>query len=270
MQLKHKRQILIIGVNSGIGKSLALRYANDDTIVTGTYRSEPSNAIKSIDNIDLHKLDIVDSISMDNFLGYLYNKKYAWDVVIFSVGTLEPIGNFFDLNFSQWQRSFSSNFFGQLQLMHSVRKFAKLDSTVIFFSGGSPSGVSPCFSSYNVAKIGLIKMVEYLDAEDNKVKYTIVGPGWVDTKIHQKTIKAGNNAGSGLDRTKFFLENTGHSTSVDEIYRCIEWVATKSKKIVGGRNFSVVYDSWGSKEGSNDLEVNLMSDNALFKIQRFS
>jgi NAD(P)-dependent dehydrogenase (short-subunit alcohol dehydrogenase family) len=263
-----RKHILIIGINSGIGEALATRYVADDALVIGTYRQNVGSSIKSIDSLDSYKLDVTDPESIDDFIKHLKNQEYRWDIVIFSIGTLEPIGNFFDLDFNQWEQSYSTNFFGQLRVMHMVRKFAKSGATAIFFTGGAPSGVLQRFSAYSVAKIGLTKMVEYLDVEDNEIKYAIVGPGWVNTSIHKQTITAGDAAGENLKRTQLFLEEDKQGTPLDDIYDCINWIAGKSKKVTGGRNFSVVWDAWGNKSGSDELESNLIHDNNLFKIRR--
>lgn len=263
------KKILIIGVNSGIGESLALQYLEDNAIVIGTYRTTPSDILNASNGIDLYQLDVIDSDSIALFIESLQNKEYRWDIVIFSVGLLEPIGNFFELNFTKWEASYSTNFFGQLKVMHEIRKFANPDATAIFFTGGAPNGVLHNFSAYSVAKIGLTKMVEYLDAEDNNVKYAIVGPGWVDTKIHEQTITAGNQAGENLERTSSFLKNKEQGTRLIDIYDCINWIVKKSKKIVGGRNFSVVWDTWGNRSDSDKLEYSLMHNNDFFKLRRF-
>jgi len=267
-QKKSKKKILIIGVNSGIGEALAIRYAQKGAMIIGTYRKSPSTICSSVENIVSYKLDISNPKNIDSFHDYLANTRFNWDIIIFSVGVLEPIGNFLDTDFSQWEKSFSTNFFGQLQLMHGVRKLANLNATAIFFTGGAPGGVLKNYSSYSIAKIGLTKMVEYLDAEDHEIKYSIVGPGWVDTKIHEQTIKSQDNSGSNLERTKLFLKNKEKGTTFNDIYDCINWIDSRNKKVVGGRNFSVVWDSWGDRAGSNELEDDLINNIDLYKMRR--
>ena len=268
-QKKSNKKILMIGLNSGIGEALAIRYAKSGAMIIGTYRESPSSICSSVENIVSYKLDISDSKNIDSFLDFLVDRGFNWDIIIFSVGVLEPISNFLDANFSQWKKSFSTNFFGQLQLMHRVRKLANSNATAIFFTGGAPGGVLKNYSSYSVAKIGLTKMVEYLDAEDYEIKYSIVGPGWVDTKIHEQTIKSQNNSGSNIERTKLFLKNKENGTSFNDIYECINWIDSKSKNLVGGRNISVVWDSWGNRVGANELENDLMNNIDLYKFRRF-
>lgn len=260
--------VLIIGANSGIGEALAARYINDGVNVVGTYRSNICKNIQ-VNGIELYQLDINDNESIKEFSSKLQYDHYSWDLVIFSVGTLEPIGNFQSVEFEEWQNSFSTNFFGQLHLLRRLRNLASTSATVVFFTGGAPGGVLPNYSAYSVAKIALTKMVEYLDAEDSNVKYAIVGPGWVNTKIHLQTIKAGNMAGENLGKTQSFLENDSDETTMQDIFECINWIAGSSKLNVGGRNFSVVWDDWGDQDEAPKLEARLSADINLFKLRRY-
>jgi len=268
-QTERVRQILVVGINSGIGEALALRYLEEGAVVVGTYRQNPSATLELNPEIEQYPLDVTEQNRVEEFVKYLRDKGFCWDTVVFSVGTLEPIGEFYKLDFTQWEHSYSTNFFGQLRVMHEVRELAAPDATAVFFTGGAPAGVLTRFSAYSVAKIGLTKMVEYLDAEDVGVKYAFVGPGWVNTKIHQQTMNAGDAAGGNLERTRTFLEEGGEGTPLDDIYDCINWIAAKSKRVVGGRNFSVVWDAWGESLQADELESQLMSDDSLFKIRRF-
>ena len=96
-------------------------------------------------------------------------------------------------------------------------------------------------------------MVEYLDAENDNVKYVVVGPGWVNTKIHEQTLRAGGRAGENIDRIRGFLAAGGSGTPIQYIYDCINWLADAPKQLVGGRNFSVVSDTWGRRNGAAAL-----------------
>lgn len=268
-QEKPVNHVLIIGINSGIGEALAARYLSEGAKVAGTYRKTRSKTIESLPDIETFALDVADPASVELFCEQLQEVGFRWNLIVFSVGTLEPIGEFHKLNYDQWEASFSTNFFGQLRLLSGLRDLAQPDASVIFFTGGAPGGVLPRFSAYSVAKIGLTKMVEYLDEEDADVKYAIVGPGWVNTRIHQQTLNAGENAGDNLKRTRSFLLKGEQGTSFEDIYKCINWIVAKNKRQVGGRNFSVVWDAWGKREGSNELESRMLQDENLFKLRRF-
>ena len=53
--------------------------------------------------------------------------------------------------------------------------------------------------AYTLSKIASIKAVELLDAEKD-TKFTILGPGWVKTKIHKSTIDQPRSSGDNYKK----------------------------------------------------------------------
>ncbi len=262
------RRVMIAGITSGIGEELAQFYVRDQASVCGTYRrADDANCI--VAGASGYRVDVTDAASVEALHAELCDSGYQWDLLISCIGTLEPIGPFLSTNFQSWKCSFDTNYFGQLYLVHKLHTLHAPGATVVLFTGGAPNGVLPNFSAYSVAKIALTKMVEYLDAEDSEVKYVIIGPGWVNTKIHEQTLKAGVTAGSNLARTHDFLAEEKKWTQISEIYDCINWLTDQSKSIVGGRNYSVVWDAWGEREGSEKLKRHLADDPNLYKLRRY-
>lgn len=258
---------MIAGVTSGIGEGLARLYRRDGAAVAGTYR-RAEDADRLVEGVSGHRVDVTDTASVTALAAGLASAGYRWNVLISSIGSLEPIGAFNAIDFGDWKRSFEANYFGQLHMAHSLRALHAPGATVVFFTGGAPNGVLPRFSAYSVAKIALTKMVEYLDAEDADIKYVIVGPGWVNTKIHEQTLRAGERAGVNMERTRDFLAAGGSGTPIQDIYECIKWLADAPKRLVGGRNFSVVWDAWGRRNGAAALAERLAADPDLFKLRR--
>lgn len=106
-------------------------------------------------------------------------------------------------------------------------------------------------------------MCELLDAEICDTRFVILGPGWVKTKIHEATLKAGSRAGSNYQRTIEKLAGD-ECTPLERVLDCCDWLVTTPRQIIGGRNFSVVYDKWGSKE----LTALLDQEPDMYKLRR--
>ncbi len=250
--------VLIIGITSGIGADLAQRYRSQGATVLGTSREA---------NAEL-RLDLREPDACDRLLASLRERNVRWDVLIFSVGILAPIGPFLETDFTEWEASYRTNSSAQWQLMHALHPLRNPDATVIFFAGGAVNGVLPNYSNYSVAKIGLIKMVEYLHAEDPSTRYSILGPGWVATKIHEQTLNAGNAAGKNLERTHHFMEQPSSESALLRIFSCIEWVRSQPRERIGGKNFSVVHDPWDAPAGEDDFLSALTEDPDALTLRR--
>jgi NAD(P)-dependent dehydrogenase (short-subunit alcohol dehydrogenase family) len=135
---------------------------------------------------------------------------------------------------------------------------------VLFFSGGGTNNATTYYSAYTVSKIALIKMCELLDAELPGCRFMILGPGWVKTKIHEATLRAGGRAGANYQRT---IEKLGGSecTPMENVLDCCDWLIELPRNLVSGRNFSVVFDRWGEPE----LEKKLAAEPHMYKLRRF-
>ena len=109
--------------------------------------------------------------------------------------------------------------------------------------------------------------MELLDFEFQDVKFCILGPGWVRTKIHQETLVNKKKAQKNYSITKKVLSGTlPIDTSIKDINECVKWVLDSKKKDVGGRNFSVKHDKW---QNPKFLEK-IRKDQNNFKLRRKS
>jgi NADP-dependent 3-hydroxy acid dehydrogenase YdfG len=255
--------IVILGINADIGSNLANLFINDGYKVIGTYRKKkPTNIPKA----DIYKCDITKKKDIEKFVATLKKKNIKWDIMFSSVGTSEPISKFFDTNFNIWRKSVNVNFISQLEVIHFLYKLRSGNkNSIILLAGGGTNSPFTNYSAYCVSKIALIKMCELIDDEYKNLNTFIIGPGFTKTKTHLETIKAGKKAGKNYLRVKKFLKSSNQGTSFKKIYECILWGIKESRKVTGGRNFSVVHDKWGT----NRLKNNLLNDTGKYKLRRF-
>jgi len=255
--------IVILGINADIGSNLANLFINDGYKVIGTYRKKkPTNIPKA----DIYKCDITKKKDIEKFFATLKKKNIKWDIIFSSVGTSEPISKFFDTNFDIWRKSVNVNFISQLEVIHFLYKLRSGNkNSIILLAGGGTNNPFTNYSAYCVSKIALIKMCELIDDEYKNLNTFIIGPGFTKTKTHLETIKAGKKAGKNYLRVKKFLKSSNQGTSFKKIYECILWGIKESRKVTGGRNFSVVHDKWGT----NRLKTNLLNDTGKYKLRRF-
>jgi NAD(P)-dependent dehydrogenase (short-subunit alcohol dehydrogenase family) len=239
-------RIIVISASSDIGYALCLHWLNEGHEVIGTYRtkSEQLDHIKN-KNFTLLSCDLSSNDSILKACHKLSTKGY-WDQLVICPGTMLPIGAFESTDFQVWQDSINVNFTAQLKVLHQLLPYrGKSDCTgVIFFAGGGTNSAPVNFSAYTLAKISLIKACELLDVEIDDCKFTIIGPGWVKTKIHQETITASDSDSAGAKELTNEKMQSNDWTKMSDIAKCCDWILTAPKSAVGGRNFSVVHDNW--------------------------
>lgn len=261
------QNILILSITSDIGYNLAEYWCMAGHNVTGTYnkRSNICNELEergvTLFQCDLSKVDSIDATAS------LICGKVKWNVAVFCAGTLEPIGPFLTCDFEEWIEAIDVNFLGQIRLLKNIMSARDLVDQavprVLFFAGGGTNNANDNFSAYTVSKIALIKMCELLDSEIPDTCFTILGPGWVRTKIHEEVFKAGKKAGTALAKTTEAFENDKFYP-IGDLMRCCDWIINADPKLVGGRNFSAVHDPW-----EDDRIEQIGVDTNYFKLRRY-
>ncbi|MDA7818271.1 SDR family oxidoreductase [Sulfurimonas sp.] len=260
------KNAIVFSASSGIGYVLCLRLLQEDYTVYGTYNnySKDVDKLKSLD-VKLYKCNLLVDEELDKLISQLKKDVIVWNSLYLLQATMNPIGCLIDLDMKLWEESIKLNFINQIKIIQGLLESRSKDMTsnVVTFAGGGTNSAVKNFSAYTVSKIALIKMMELLYEEYNDTKFTCIGPGWVDTKIHNETILAKESAEEAYIQTVKHIENNIF-TPVDDVVNCIMWLENSSKEEVSGRNFSVAYDEWDSEL----LSKNLVSDPDMYKLRR--
>jgi len=261
--------IVILGVSADIGQNICKFYQKNEVNILATYRRDFSGRVdlERLKGVTLLQCDLTNPVDIKNLSNHFSTTGYCWDFLFSSVGTCEPIGRFFDLKFEDWAYSLDVNMISQLRAIHVLYPFRNKTKIVdvALLAGGGVNNAFRCYSAYCVAKIGLIKMCELIDDEAEDINIFILGPGFVKTKNHDETLRAGSKAEENYERVRKFMFSENRGTSFEDIFKCIEWSRQTGREVVGGRNLSVVHDSWGAEE----LVKELRRDNDMYKLRRF-
>jgi len=264
---KQKKVVVLVSITSDIGIALAKRYSADGFTVVGTYRSTKLlSEIKDLQDCHLFYCDIGDKASITKFVKDFAALKLKWELFISCPCNPLPIKPFFQGDFDEWSDSVHINAIEQLRVLHAMYPYKNGKADVAFFAGGGANNAVINFSAYTVSKIMLIKMCEFLDAENDDLNIFIVGPGWARTKTHGLILaNTGKNDEKHL-KTEEFMKS-GEGTSMDDIYGCIQWLCNEGKQVASGRNISIVNDKWKG-DPSKELAAALKSDKNMYKLRR--
>lgn len=263
----NRPKIIVLAASSDIGAHLTEHFLRGGAEVVGTYRSlSPQVAKLEESGARLLPLDITSGEQVKSFAEKLKECAFSWNILISAPGLLEPIGGFFSLDFDAWEKSVIVNSTAQLRVLHAV--YGHRDplsvSKVVFFAGGGTNSPFDSYSAYCIGKTVLLKMTELLDSEYPELQVSIIGTGWVNTKIHRQTLSAGDAAGKNLNKTREFLKKEGAGSSLEAVAECVEWCLSSPRSAVGGRNFSLVHDPWRCADLIRDLEA----DRDRYKLRR--
>lgn len=237
-----RNKIIILGISSDIGKFLAKQFVKNGYDVVGTFNN-PNN-IKNISNknIKLIKLNI-NNLSNKKIKELKSNSK-NWDIIISCFGSIKPLGKYFENSINDIKKCFDINFFSNIEIVKSIIGERKKKSYIFFFSGSGSNGPSYELSAYCLSKILLIKSAELISEEYPDINCTTIGPGFIDTKIHND-LKTKKKKFNTAYKKYLFLKNK-KINKLKDLQNIFELIQTciKNSNLARGRNFSSKYDDW--------------------------
>lgn len=235
------QKLLIIGCSSDIGIEFLKSIKNEYEII-GTFNKNDIN--ENNKNLTKLKLDISSLNSINKFAKSTFINN--WDHLLILPGDLKPIGKFSDTNPKEIVKSINLNFTNQIYLINKIlnlrNKNNKL-SNIIVTSGPASNSANKDYFSYSISKVALIKSFELLNNEIEKVNFIAIGPGMLNTKIHNQTIIDKNRAIEAYKNVKKRLDEKRYN-SIKKFCLFLNKIIKINDPAIGGRNISFEYDNW--------------------------
>ena len=160
-----KKVIWITGASSGIGKALALKFANENWSVAISARRE--NILKEIseshENIKSFPLDVTDQAKCKEVFEQIKSHYGDVDICFFSTGTWNPKKEK-DIDVEQIENVFKVNFFGTVNSIKAVEEYFKNKNSGIITIVSSIAGYRglPNSTGYGPSKSALNNLAESL------------------------------------------------------------------------------------------------------------
>ena len=183
--------IWITGGSSGIGKSLAYKFANEGWQVAISARRENllNEISESNEKIKSFPLDVTDKVKCKEVFEQIKNYYGDLDICFFSTGTWSPKEER-DIDVEQIENVFKVNFFGTINSIKAVEEHFKNKKNGIITIVSSIAGYRglPNTTGYGPSKSALISLAEslYLDFERYNVRVCLVCPGFIKTPMTDK------------------------------------------------------------------------------------
>tara|TARA_B100001996_G_scaffold308073_1_gene249554 strand:- start:1172 stop:1924 length:753 start_codon:yes stop_codon:yes gene_type:complete len=182
------KNIWITGASTGIGKALALKFAEEGWQVAASARREALLKDLNNENSKIHAfpLDVTDSekckLVFDNILSKLGNI----EICVFCTGIHDPKSEK-NLNLDKIRKIMEVNFFGTINSINSVYEYYKKKQTGHISIVSSVAGYRglPAGGAYCASKAALTNYAEslYFDLKRFNVRVSVVHPGFIKTPM---------------------------------------------------------------------------------------
>ena len=183
--------VWITGASSGIGKSLALKFAKEGWNVAISARRENllNEISESNEKIKSFPLDVTDKEKCKEVFQKVKDYYGNIDICFFSTGIWNPKKEK-DIDLEQIEEVFKVNFFGTVNSIKAVEEYFKNKKDGIITIVSSIAGYRglPNTTGYGPSKSALISLAEslYFDFERHNVRVCLVSPGFIKTPMTDK------------------------------------------------------------------------------------
>ena len=185
------KTIWITGGSTGIGRALALKFANNGWNVAVSARRENllRELEKSNQNIFSYPLDVTNKENCREVFHNIIAKFKNIDISFFSTGTWDPKKEK-DIDVEQIENVMKVNFFGTLNCIKSVEEYYRKRGSGHISIVSSIAGYRglPNSTGYGPSKSALNNLAEslYFDFKRYGVRVSLISPGFIKTPMTDK------------------------------------------------------------------------------------
>ena len=182
------RKIWITGASSGIGKALAIRFANEGWKVAASARRE--NLLKELSdkypNIQSFPLDVTDSDKCKSVFKDILEKFESIEICVFGTGIHDPKSEK-KFNLEKIKKIMEVNFFGIMNSINSIYDYykEKKNGQISIISSVAGYRGLPAAGAYCASKSALTSFAESLHFEMKRknIRVSLISPGFIKTPM---------------------------------------------------------------------------------------
>ncbi|MCH2191632.1 MAG: SDR family oxidoreductase [Gammaproteobacteria bacterium] len=196
------RKILITGAGSGLGRALALRYAQDGNEVCVADMNEEGGA-ETVDEIVskggaafFAKCDITQQWDVDKLAISLAERWGSLDMLINNAG-VATAGQLEFESMEQWQWVLDINLLGHVRMTKGMlpllRKSKNASRDIVNIASQAGLTAAPGMGSYCVSKASMVSLSEtsHLELAPEGIHVSVVCPAFFDTNLN-KSLRSGD------------------------------------------------------------------------------
>jgi len=190
MKLLRDKNAIVTGASRGIGRAVAIKFAENGAFVGINYRRSEKSARELLTYLKdrgyggmLLKADISSRKDVDNMVKRFVSERKSIDILVLNAGIYER-GSFMDISEDRWSRVISTNLTGCYYVLKGSLPFMKEGGSIIFVSSQLAFKGSRHGADYAASKAGMLGLMRSLALElAPKIRVNAVAPGTIDTDM---------------------------------------------------------------------------------------
>lgn len=266
------KNIILTGAGRGIGREIAKKLAAEKANIVLISRTESElketySLIKNNSPQSFYlQLDISDKTAVQTAFEQITKRFDRIDSLINNAGIQAPIGNFYLNDLAKWKMNIEINLLGAVYFTYFAVQsmMSQKKGKIINFSGGGSTSPRSAFSSYAVAKTGIVRFTETIAEElrEFNIDVNAVAPGAINTGMLEEVLQIGKIAGKEYTDALLRKEKGGNSTEL--VAELISFLCSNKSDGITGKLISAPWDPWQT----DDFQTLLKSDKDFATLRR--
>jgi 3-oxoacyl-[acyl-carrier protein] reductase len=255
-----EKSVLITGAGRGIGKRLAIGFAQAGARVGLLARSQAELDLAKLEieqaggNALRIRADVRDLEQLTAAVDRVRTVFGGLDVLIGAAGVQGPIGPFLSTRPKAWNETVEINLIGAANACRAVLPgmIEKRSGKIILLGGGGSAYTRPNFTAYAASKTAVVRLVECLadEIQDHNIQVNCMAPGasyshMTDEVLHAGEDRAGRKETEDAERVRI----TGGIAPEKQIQLAL-FLASERSNHISGRLIHV-NDDWKRFEEQN-------------------
>jgi len=252
------RSAIVTGASQGLGRAIAVRFAQAGASVLLTARGAPAleEARAEVGRHATRPGQVVDALASDvgsaegcaatvtralEVLGGLH-------VLVNNAGVYGPMGLVEDVDWDAWVDAIRINLLGTVLMCRAVIPHFRRQGygKIVNLSGGGATAPLPRFSAYAASKAAVVRLTETFAEElrDARVDVNAIAPGALNTRLLDEVLSAGpEKVGRGFfDRALKQRDEGGAPLAKGA--ELTAFLASGASDGITGRLLSALWDDW--------------------------
>jgi NAD(P)-dependent dehydrogenase (short-subunit alcohol dehydrogenase family) len=272
MRLKNKIAI-VTGAGRGIGKAIALAYADEGANVVTISRTL-SEIEKTSEQIRANgrraiaiRADVSNVGEVEDAVSLVIKEFGKVDILVNVAGSQGPIGPIIENDINHWIQTVQVNLIGTFLCIKVVLPIMIKQGSgkIINFSGGGATSPRPYFTAYAASKGAVVHLTESLAEELKRynIQVNAIAPGAVNTDMLDQVLKAGLLAGEHeFKKAQEQLEKGG--APIEKPARLAVFLASNESNGLSGKLISAVWDNWQNMA----TQINEIMSSDIYTVRR--
>lgn len=247
------RVAVITGASMGIGRAIATAFASEGASLMLCARGregleETQAALRPHGRrVEIMRADVGDEAEAGAVIERAERAFGGIDILVNNAGVYGPIGPVWENDPEEWWAAVRINLLGTfLMCRHAMPVLARGGGgSIVNMAGGGALSPFPRYTAYGISKAGVVRFTETLaeEAKELGIRVNAIAPGFVVTRLHQETVRAGERAGKAfLEKTREVLREGGVPAETPAALAV--FLASDESSGLSGRVLSAVWDSW--------------------------